>query len=266
VPLLLSLVLSFSDWNIGRLFSPEFKGIGNYVDLLKDNVFLRSIGNTFLFAFITTFLKTAIGLILALALVRKVIGNNVLRTIFYAPCVLSITVVGVLFKSILANEGLLNSGLKLLHLGMFATDWLSKYATAMSSVIFTETWMWSGFNMFIFISALQSIPVDYYEYANIEGASSWTKFWKITLPLIIPSLTVVVTLSISGGLKIFDIIYVLTNGGPGFDTQVLSTYTYQSFSLGYLGESSAGSIILSAIVVIVSFYFNRFLVKREVEM
>ena len=120
--------------------------------------------------------------------------------------------------------------------------------------------------MFIFISALQAVPKDLYEYAEIEGASKTVTFFKITLPLIAPAMTTVVTLSVSGGLKVFDIIYVLTNGGPGFDTQVLSTYTYQSFSLGFLGESSAATVILSLIVVTISFILNRYLVEKEVRL
>ena len=149
--------------------------------------------------------------------------------VFFEPyimlLVLSITVIGVLFKSILANRGLLNNALELVGLGQVATDWLGRYGTALGSVILVETWMWAGFNMFIFISGLQAIPADYYESATLDGASAFEKFKHITLPLIVPSLTVVVTLSIAGGLKVFDIIYVITNGGPGFDTQVLSTYT-----------------------------------------
>lgn len=266
VPLGISLVLSFSDWNMERLFTPELVGLKNYLTLLKDPVFLRSIGNTFLFAFATTLLKTGIGLLLALALVRKIPGRGILRAVFYAPCVISITVVGVLFKSILANKGLLNNGLELIGLGMLAKDWLGTYSTAMASVILTESWMWSGFNMFIFISGLQAISDDYYESAGLEGAGAWQKFCHITLPLLVPSMTVVVTLSIAGGLKVFDIIYVLTNGGPGFDTQVLSTYTYQSFSLGFLGESTAGSVLLAIIVVVISFTMNRYFSKREVSM
>lgn len=266
IPLVISLVLSFTDWNIERLFIPEFVGIKHYIELLKNSIFLRSIQNTFIFAFTTTIFKTCIGLLLALALTRKVIGRGILRTIFYAPCVISITIVGVLFKAILANKGLINNGLEFLGIGFLSKDWLASYGTALGSVIFTESWMWAGFNMFIFISGLEAIPKDYYESANLEGASSWQKFKNITLPLIVPSLTVVITLSIAGGLKVFDIIYVITNGGPGFDTQVLSTYTYQSFSLGFLGESSAGSIILAIIVVCISFTMNKIFTKREVEM
>lgn len=266
IPLLISFILSFSDWNMERLFTPEFVGIKNYLVLCKNPVFLRSIGNTFLFAFATTILKTVFGLVLALALVRNVKGRGIFRTVFYAPCVLSIAVVGVLFKAILANQGLLNNFLKFVGLTSMATDWLAHYGSAMASVIIVETWMWSGFNMFIFISGLQAIPDDYYESANLDGANAWHKFRNITLPLIVPSLTVVATLSMSGGLKVFDIIYVLTNGGPGFDTQVLSTYTYQSFSMGFLGESSAGTIILAVIITLISFVINRYFTAKEVEV
>lgn len=266
VPILISLVCSFTNWNMSRMYAPVFNGLANYAELLQDPVFLRSIGNTILFALTTTVLKTCVGFLLALALVKKMPARGLLRTIYYAPCVISITVVGVLFKSILANKGLLNNALNVIGLGGLTHDWLGSYATAIGSVILVETWMWAGFNMFIFISGLQAISSDYYESATLDGASAFDKFKNITLPLIVPSMTVVVTLSIAGGLKVFDIIYVITNGGPGFDTQVLATYTYQSFSLGFLGESAAGSVILTVIVVLISFTMNRYFTKREVEM
>lgn len=235
LPLLISLVCSFTDWNIRRLLTPSFRGLGNYGELFQDEIFLRSLFNTFLFAAATTLLKTLAGLGLAILIVRKIPCGKLLRTVYYAPCVLSVTVVGVLFKAILAKNGLLNNGIALLGAGADPIDWLAQYGTAIASVILIESWMWAGFNMFIFISGLQAISADYYESATLDGASAFEKFRHITLPLIVPSMTVVVTLSIAGGLKVFDIIYVITNGGPGFDTQVLATYTYQSFSLGFLG-------------------------------
>ena len=231
VPIVISLVCSFTDWNMGRLYTPAFNVV----------------------ALATTILKTVVGFLLALVMVKKIPGRGIMRTIYYAPCVISITVVGVLFKSILANKGLLNNILQMIGLSNLTHDWLGSYGTAIGSVILVETWMWAGFNMFIFISGLQAIPEDYYESATLDGASAFAKLKNMTL-------------SIAGGLKVFDIIYVLTNGGPGFDTQVLATYTYQSFSLGFLGESSAGSVILAVIVVIISFTMNRYFTKREVEM
>ena len=266
LPFVISTVLSMADWNIERMYNPVFRGLGNYIKIFQDPVFIRSIQNTLLFAVSTTILKTLFGLLLALALVKASKLNNVLRTIYYVPCVLSPMIIGVIFTSILANDGLLNHMLSGIGLSGLAVNWLADYITAMGSVILIEGWMWSGFNMFIFIAGLQAIPADYYESACIEGASKWKQFRHITLPLLIPSFTIIITLNITGSLKVFDLIYVLTKGGPGFDTQVLSTFVYKAFGLGLLGESSAASVILSLIVVCISFLLNRYLAKREVEM
>lgn len=266
VPFIMSILLSFTDWNIERLYMPVLRGIDNYLTIFKDPIFVRSLLNTLLFAISTTILKMLFGLLLALGLTKATRLNSLLRTIFYVPCVLSPLIIGVIFTSILTKEGLFNHLLQAVGLSSFAMDWLSKYASAMSSVILIEGWMWSGFNMFIFISGLQAIPRDYYEAADTEGVSKWNQFKYITLPLLIPSFTVIITLNITGSLKVFDLIYVLTNGGPGFDTQVLSTFTYRAFGLGLLGESSASSVVLMLVVMVISFTLNRVLKKREVEM
>lgn len=266
VPILLGLGLAFTDWNIHRLDEPVFVGLRSFKEVLKDTVFIRSLGNTFLFSITTTFLKIVFGLVLALALVAPFKGNSIFRTIFYVPCVLSMTVIGVLFTAILSKNGLLNHFFDILQLDMLKREWLGQYATAMFWVILIESWMWAGFNMFIFISGIQAIPVDYYEAASTEGASKFQQFLKITMPLLVPAITVNATLNIAGGMKVFDIIYVLTNGGPGTDTQVLNTFAYRAFGVGYLGESSAASIILTFLVMLISFALNRFLRKREVEV
>mgnify|MGYP000119839549 CR=1 FL=1 len=259
VPIVISLVCSFTDWNMGRLYTPAFNGVANYIELLKDPVFLRSIGNTFLFALATTILKTVVGFLLALVMVKKIPGRGIMRTIYYAPCVISITVVGVLFKSILANKGLLNNILQMIGLSNLTHDWLGSYGTAIGSVILVETWMWAGFNMFIFISGLQAIPEDYYESATLDGASAFAKLKNITLPLIVPSMTVVVTLSIAGGLKVL-ILFMYSQ----MEVQVLTHRFWQLIPINpsvsdFVGESSAGSVILAVIVVIISFTMNRYL-------
>ncbi|QUI21992.1 sugar ABC transporter permease [Vallitalea pronyensis] len=266
VPVILSLFLSFTDWNLHRIMSPSFVGFKNFIILFKDGIFVKAIFNTLLFASTTTVLKTVFGLLLALALIKKFRGNSILRTLYYLPCVLSTVVIGVLFTAILDTDGLMNNLLGAIGLEQVATNWLGSYGTAITSVILIESWIWAGFCMFIFISGLQAIPKDYYECADIEGCSKFQQFFKITLPLLVPSFTVVITLNISGALKVFDLIYVLTNGGPGFDTQVLNTYTYRAFGLGLLGESAASAIILSIIVVAISFILNLKLKSKEVEM
>jgi raffinose/stachyose/melibiose transport system permease protein len=266
IPTISALFFSFTDWNINRFNTPQFNGIKNYVTLFTNEIFLKSLGNSLIFAFTTTILKTGIGLFFAVLLTKKVIGNSLFRTIFYIPCVLSPVIIGVLFSAILRPSGLFNNLLSLIGLAGLQQNWLSSYIPAMSWIIIIECWMWSGFCAFIFISGLQAIPQDYYEAAAIEGASKMKIFFTITIPLLVPSFTVVTTLNVTGGLKVFDLVYVITNGGPGFDTQVMSTYTYRAFGMGLLGESSAAAIILSLIVVVISFSLNKFLKNREVSM
>lgn len=265
VPIITAFFYSFTDWNMDRMGDAKFIGLRNIVNLFQDEVFLRSLWNTLLFAFSTTVLKTIVGLFLALLVVQKFKGNSIFRTLFYLPCVLSCMIVGLLFTGVLKKDGLINNFLIAIGHGDLARDWLGSYGTAIFWIIIIEVWMWAGFTMFLFISGLQSISREYYESAQIDGASSWHQFKKITLPLLAPSFTVVVTLNITGGLKVFDLVYSLTGGGPGFDTQVLSTYTYRAFGMGLLGKSSASALILSVFIVGVTFLLNKFLRSREVD-
>lgn len=266
VPIVMALGYSFTNWNLDRMDSPQWVGMRNFVTLLGDEIFLRSIANTLIFALFTTILKTLVGLLLALLVVKKFPLNNLFRTLYYLPCVLSTMIVGLLFTAILKKDGLLNNLLAGVGLEGLTRDWLGAYSTAMLWIILVEIWMWAGFSMFIFISGLQAISKDYYESAQLDGATSGQQFKSITLPLLAPSFTVVATLNITGGLKVFDLVYALTGGGPGFDTQVLSTYVYRAFGLGQLGKSSAAAIMLSLLIVAITFCLNRFLKAREVEV
>jgi raffinose/stachyose/melibiose transport system permease protein len=265
-PLFMSGYLSLTDWNIDRLSTPVFKGLVNYQAILADHIFTTSLINTLIYAISTSFLKVFFGFILAILLVRATKKNNFLRTLYYMPCVLSTTLIGVLFHSILASNGMLNNMLSGVGLSFLTTDWLGSYGSAMGSIIAIQTWMWAGFNMFIMISGLQAIPDSYYEFAEMEGASNWVKMKNITIPYLVPAFTVNFTLNITGGLKVFDMVYVLTEGGPGFDTQVLSTYVYRDFGIGLLGESCAASIVLFLIVALLTYITNRYFTNREVEM
>lgn len=265
VPIIAAFGYSFTNWNLNNMNQARWVGLNNFISLLQDEVFLRSICNTLLFAFFTTIFKTLMGLLLALLVVKKFPGNSLFRTLYYLPCVLSTMIVGLLFTAILKQDGLLNNMLTSMGMGSLTRDWLGSYGSAMTWIIIVEIWMWAGFSMFLFISGLQAIPNDCYESAQINGATSWQQFRYITLPLLAPSFTVVTTLNLTGGLKVFDLVYSLTGGGPGFDTQVLSTYVYRAFGMGQLGKSSAAAIMLSLLVVIIAFSLNRFLKSKEVE-
>lgn len=169
IPIITAFFYSFTDWNLDRMNSAKFIGFRNFINLFQDEVFLRSLWNTILFAFSTTILKTVIGLLLALLVVQKFKGNSIFRTIFYLPCVLSCMIVGLLFTGILKQDGLINTFFAAIGRDDLARNWLGSYGTAMFWIIIIEVWMWAGFTMFLFISGLQSIPREYYESAQIDG-------------------------------------------------------------------------------------------------
>lgn len=266
-PVFAGFLLSFTDWNINRLFRPRFNGIKNFIYLFQDEYFRLALFNTCKFAVVTTFFIIVIGLLLALALDHFVFGKGFFRTLFYLPAVLSLIVVGIVFTSVLKmNGGVLNQILAVLGMESAAQDWLGNPDTALNCVMFVQIWKWSGFAMAIYLAGLQGIAKDYYEAARIDGATRWQQFRKITFPLLAPAFTVVVTMNTIGGFKVFEQVYVMTGGGPGNATQVLSTYIYREFSKGTLGRSTAMGLVLFLMISVVAVLVNTLLSRREVEL
>ncbi|WP_395019560.1 carbohydrate ABC transporter permease [Robinsoniella peoriensis] len=203
---------------------------------------------------------------LALALNAKIPTKNALRTIYYLPAIFSSLIVGVVFRSILMPKtGLLNTFLGVLSPGLAANDWLGQPSTAMAAVIFVEIWRGAGYCMVLFLAGLQGISSEYYEAATIDGAGGWQKFKSITAPLMMPTLNTVISLSIIGGLKVFDIVIALTKGGPGLSTEVLSTTVYKYLGNGAMGTGSAANMCLTVFVVIVFAVVNYGLGRMEVD-
>lgn len=266
VPVVAGIVLSFTDWNINRLLTPKFNGIDNFLYLFQDEYFLLSIKNTLYFALFTCAGILLIGFFLALILVQKLYAKSFYRTLFYMPAVLSLIVVGIMFSSIFRMDGVLNQMLSFVGLQEWTRDWLGDPATAMPCIIFVQIWKWSGFSMAIFIAGMQSIGREYYEAATIDGANFWQQLHRITLPLLSSAFTVVITMNVIGALKVFEQVYVMTGGGPGYATQVLGTYIYRSFSKGLLGRSTAMGLVLFLVVACISLFINGMLKKKEVEM
>ena len=266
-PIIASFIMSFTNWNIKRISEPKFVAFKNFARLLNDDYFLLALKNTVLFAVVTTLGIVILGLLLALLLNSAIKGKTFLRTCFYLPAVLSLIVVGIMFKAVFKLDGgILNQILTTIGLESLTRDWLGDGKTAMWSIIFVQIWKWSGFAMTIYLAGLQGISKDYYEAATIDGAGTWDKFKNITLPLLAPAFTVVITMNTIGGFKVFEQVYVMTNGGPGNATQVLNTYIYKEFSKGTLGRSSAASLLLFLMISVIAVLFNRALTKREVEM
>lgn len=266
IPVLASFILSFTDWHIDRLFEPKINGLDNILFLIKDEYFLLALKNTFIFAGLTCFFKVFFGLFLALQLNQRLYGRNIVRTVFYLPAVLSYIVVGIVFSSMLKMDGLVNNILELIGMVDLQQDWLGNPKTALYCIIITEIWKWSGFTMAIFMAGLQGIPNMYYEAAKIDGATVRQRLRHITLPLLAPAFTISITMNLIGSLKVFEQVYVMTGGGPGFSTQVLGTYIFSTFSAGTLGRSTAMGLIQFIIITAIAVSLNTALRRREVEM
>ncbi len=267
LPIISGFIMSFTDWNTTRLLNPKFNGFENFTHLFADEYFLLALKNTLKFGIITTFFIVILSLGLSLLLNNMVFFKNFYRTVFYLPAVLSLIVVGIMFTSILKfDQGILNKILIYLGLSNFTKDWLADPKSAFNFIIIMQVWKWTGFSMAIFLAGLQGISREYMEAAKIDGAGAFSRFKNITFPLLAPAFTVVVTMNTIGGFKVFEQVYVLTGGGPGNSTQVLSTYIYKEFSKGLLGRSSAMGLILFVLVSFVGIFINKSLKKREVHL
>ena len=194
-------------------------------------------------------------------------GSNALphvyRTLIYLPAVLPTLVVALIFKSILnPATGLLNTFLRSIGADALAKPWLVDPHIALMSVIGVDTWKGVGYIMVILLAGLQTIPREYYEAAEVDGANAWSRFRHITLPMLMPAIVVVTVLNILYGLRVFDIVYALTNGGPGYATDVLYTGIFRAFSQGQYGLGTAISSILFVILIVAGYFVIR-LLNRE---
>jgi raffinose/stachyose/melibiose transport system permease protein len=266
IPGLMGIYLSFTDWN---RYSSEinFVGLDNFILIFSKQNYWNSISNTVVFTILTILLKTAIALILALLLTKGLKRfTNFHRIIIYLPAILPMIIVGIVFRSILhPSTGILNEFLRNIGLGFLAQKWLTNPNLALFSVISVDTWKGAGYIMVILIAGLQVIPVEYYEAAQIDGANKWVEFTRITLPLLLPTLTVTTVLNLLYGLKVFDIVYVLTNGGPGYATETVYTIVFKEFSKGRYGVSTALSTLLFVVMTFCGFWLIKAMHRNEME-
>jgi ABC-type sugar transport system permease subunit len=195
-----------------------------------------------------------LGLTLAVLLEQGLRGSNFFRGVFFIPTVMSFVVVGIVFMLLLSPElGLVNPLLRGVHLGGLQRAWLGERATALPTVIGVDVWKNFGLSMFLFVAGLKSIPREYYEAASIDGANAWQRFWSITLPALRPVTAVVVTLASINTLKLFDLVYVMTAGGPNHSSEVLTTWMYQQgFKFNNMGYGSAIAVVLLIVTFILT--------------
>ncbi|GAA2309485.1 sugar ABC transporter permease [Nonomuraea roseoviolacea subsp. roseoviolacea] len=228
-PIVDNLRLSFFSWNA---FSPEprFVGVDNYTEMFTDPVFWRALLNNIAYAVVSLVFQAGLSLVLA-ALLEELVGKRLrglLRTLYFIPAAMSITVAGVLF-SFLYNPryGLVNEALQAVGLGHLARAWLGEESSAIWSVIAMSQWQSIGYTAVLFVVAMQRIPREYYEAAKVDGSGAVRTFFSITLPMVREMTTLIVILTISGAFLVFNEVMVMTAGGPDNSSQVLGTWLYR---------------------------------------
>ncbi|MBW5445337.1 ABC transporter permease subunit [Cohnella sp. CFH 77786] len=251
LPVLATFVISFTGWNLTDSF--RFNGIDNYKELFQDPVFGQVLGNTFYFTIASVPIGIALSLFLAVFLNQKLALVRFYRAAFFIPVISSMVAVAVIWQWIYNPEfGLLNYALS--WFGIDGPAWLTSTRWAMPAVIITSIWKSLGFNMLIFLAGLQSISESYYEAADIDGAKWYSKFWRITVPLLSPTTFFVTVMSVINSFQVFDTAYLMTQGGPARSTSVLVYYIFQNaFQYFRMGYASALAYVLFFIVLIITF-------------
>lgn len=240
--------------------------LGNFARLISDQFFLAALGHTLVYATSALTLEFFIGLSLAVLMNNQLRGRRFLRGALLVPMMLPTVVAGVVWRLMLnPNFGAINGTLKGVGLDTTALTWTSSPRLAMLSVVVVDVWQWTPFIFLILLAGLQAIPQEPYEAARMDGSSAWQTFCHVTLPLLKPAILVALLLRTMDLLRVFDQVFILTEGGPGFATETISLYIYRTaFRFSDFGYAAAMSFVLLIVTNIVSAFYIRVLQAREV--
>jgi len=248
---------TFTDW--------DFVGLENFISFFNERQLRLGFTNTMIYAFSTSGLKVVFGLLLGAFLCSDLKTKDFLRSVLVFPNLISSVAVGVTFGNLMhPSRGLINAGLSLI--GITGPSWLGNPDIALLSVILVDLWRGVGLATVIYIAGIMSIPKQYYEDLMIDGGNKLHAFRHLTLPLSRPARNTVIILSLIGGLRSFDLIWVLTGGGPGFSTDVLGSIVYKQYAAGFFGLSTAGNVIMFLTVALIAFPMYTFITRREVDL
>ncbi len=255
IPILMALVFSFTNYDV--ISTMEFVGIENYVNLFSDEQFIVALRNTLYYALLVVPAGVVLALLLALLMNRKIRGIAVFRTFIFIPVITSMVAVSLVWSMLYdTNAGLLNIMLE--ALGLPTVGWLTDPSMAMISIAIMSVWKGLGYNMTIFLAALQGVPKDLYEAATIDGAGGVKQFLYITIPMIGPTSYFVILMSLIGSFQAFDQIQIMTDGGPINSTKTIAMYLYQyGFDYYQMGYACAAAYVLFVLVFAVSVIQNR---------
>jgi multiple sugar transport system permease protein len=279
LPIIASFGLSFTRWR--GLGEPQFLGLRNYIKILQTEEFWVALKNTTIYSFVTVPAGLVLALGSAILLNQKLRGRSFFRGVIFFPVLISMVVISLIW-SWMFNEyyGIVNVALESLRARSSVAayllalvgikgpiGWLSNPATALWVIMVMSVWKGFGYGMVIYLAGLQGIPDEYYEASRIDGASRWGQFWHITLPLLNPTTMFVLVIAFIGSFQVFDQVYVMTRGGPGYATTVMVNYIYQeAFTRFQMGRACAVAYVLFVIILVFTLIQIKFFSKRTVEI
>lgn len=259
LPTVASLYFSLTRWT---LFNSTFIGLDNFAQFLREPFLIKGLINTVIYAVVTSGLKVVLGLLLAVLLTSQIAARGYLRSVVFFPVLVSTVGVGITFTVLMhPTNGMINEGLAML--GIKGPGWLTNPSLALYSVALVDVWKGVGLATVIYIAGIVAIPKDYYEAARIDGATKLQNFFYVTLPLCRPATVTVIILSFIGGLRTFDLIWAMTRGGPGFASDTVASVIYKQYQAGFYGLSTAGNVVLFALIAVLVVPLTMLLNRRE---
>jgi raffinose/stachyose/melibiose transport system permease protein len=266
-PVLSAFYYSMTDWN-GLAKEFNFIGLNNFIKLIKDDTAKQAMINTFKYTTIFTICVNIFGAAMALIFDKKMYSRNLAKSVFFLPNVFNALIIGYVWSYIYSPiGGIVNSFLELIGLENLSKAWLGDMKTVVPAIALAIVWQYTGAHAIMYLAGLQSIPEELYEASYIDGASQLQQFKNITFPLLAPAITINCVWSFIGGLKIFDVIYVMTNGGPADSSQSITTIVYNyAFTSNRFGYATSLGVVLFIIVSLLSTTMTSFLRRREVEL
>lgn len=261
LPICMSLYFAFFNWNGIRL-NYNFVGLANFIEAVQDKEVLYSILITFWYAIPGTIIVNALGIFIAVLVNQKLKLTNIYRSVFFFPLLISPVVVGFIWKALLNYHGIINQFLSLM--GIHPIDFLGNPDLAPFSILFINIWRDTGFVTVLYLAGLQAIPAELYDAGCIDGANSRQQFWKITFPWLAPAFTACVVLMFTAYMRLYDVVVVLTNGGPAGATETIAMQVIKvAFNQNRFSYGSAIAIYMLCIVSVFSVTLTRLLRKRE---
>lgn len=264
-PLLYAVWASFQFFRLSRPDNIRFNGFDNYLSVLGDGGFRTALWHSFIYTFVAVPLELVLGMAIAMALVKLRVGRDLARTLIVIPMMLAPVVMGLMWKFMYNDQlGVINQMARALGLVQGTIPWLSSPDLALWSLIIVEIWATTPIMVILLGAGLTVIPDELYEAARIDGASSWQRFLNITLPLLQPIILVALLIRGMDAFRVFDLVYILTQGGPANSTDVLSYFLYRlNFVNLNVGQASAGSMIMLVMLIIAGLVLIHLLRKEE---